>query len=77
MILYHGSQQIVEVPRRVEKDVQKYGRPFVSTDGKDEPWAVCCEESALRASATLWLRQLLFHEEKGHKNVRNKEVLFL
>ena len=40
-----------DVPRRVERDVQKYGWPFFKTDGKDTPWEVCCEDTVLRASA--------------------------
>ncbi len=48
---YNDKIRFFDVPRRVERDVPKYGWPFIKTDGEDKPWAVCDEESALRASS--------------------------
>lgn len=48
---YNEKIRLFDVPRRVERDVQKYGWPFVKTDGADTPWSVCFEESVLKFSA--------------------------
>ncbi len=48
---YNERIRFFEVPRRVERDVPKYGWPFIVTDGEDTPWQICCEDTALRFSA--------------------------
>lgn len=48
---YNKKIRFFDVPRRVERDVQKYGWPFICSDGKDTPWQICDTDSALRFSA--------------------------
>lgn len=39
------------VPRRIKKDAPIRGWHFAKSEGKDTPWQLCCEESALPFSA--------------------------
>ena len=48
---HNDKIRFFDVPRRVERNVQKYGWPFICTDGKDKPWQICDEQTALRFSA--------------------------
>ena len=48
---YNEKIRFFNVPRRVERDIPKYGWHFITEDGNDTPWQICEEKTALKFSA--------------------------